>query len=197
MICITTALFCYSLNFLVTPVQISSSEPNEFDSLMFELERANEDLNSKEYTIECIKKGIESSNNIFRREIDALHSARSKLKEENRSFRDQLELKENNEISPPLPPMNDSSQIISAGGAKMVSLPTTTPILASSLLSPIIIYSILTLLLIAIIWLVVGKRLWNLWKKSNTDYSPNRNYFLSSPDISEVGLYDRRSKVRK
>src|SRR5207248_6413797 len=81
--------------------------------------------------------------------------------------RDQLELKENNEISPPLPPMNDSSQIISAGGAEMVSLPATAPIIASSLLSPIIIYSILTLLLIAIIWLVVGKKLWNIWKKSD------------------------------
>src|SRR6266496_4854084 len=113
-----------------------------------------------------MEKGIESSNSIFRREIDALYSARSKLREENRSFRDQLELKKNNEISPPLPPMNDSSpKIISAGSAKTVSLPTTAPILASSLMSPIIIYSILTLLLIAIIWLVVGKRLWNLWKK--------------------------------
>ena len=114
-----------------------------------------------------MEKRIESSNSIFRREIDALHSARSKLREENRSFRDQLELKENNEISPPLPPMNDSSQIISAGSTEMISLPTTAPILASSLLSPIIIYPILTLLLIAIIWLVVGKKLWNLWKKSD------------------------------
>src|SRR4051794_34139946 len=99
-----------------------------------------------------MKKGIESSNSIFKREIDALHSARSKLREENRSFRDQLELKENNEIFPPLLPMNDSSQIISAGSVKMVSLPTTAPILVSSLLLPIIIYPILILLLIAIIW---------------------------------------------
>src|SRR5437764_12103239 len=122
-----------------------------------------------------MEKGIESSNSIFRREIDALYSARSKLREENRSFRDQLELKENNEIPPPLPPMNDSSpKIISAGGAETVSLPTTAPIIASSLLSPIIIYSILTLLLIAIIWLVVRKKIWNMWKKSNTDYSPTR-----------------------
>ena len=137
------------------PAQINLSEPKEIDSLRLELERVKEDRNSKEYTIECMEKGIESSNSIFRREIDALYSARSKLREENRSFRDQLELKENNEISPPLPPMNDSSQIISAGGAEMVSLPTTAPILASSLMSPIIIYSILTLLLIAIIWYVV------------------------------------------
>ena len=171
------------------PAQINSSEPKEVDSLRLELERAKKDLNSKEYTIECMEKGIESSNSIFRWEIDALYSARSKLREENRSFRNQLELKENNEISPPLPPMNDSSQIISAGGAETVSLPTTTPILASCLISPIIIYSILTLLLIAIIWLVVGKKIWNMWKKSNTDYSPNQNYFLSSPGISEARLY--------
>ena len=45
------------------------------------------------------------------------------------------------------------------GDAEAVPLPATVPIIASSLLSPIIIYSILTLLLIAIIWLVVGKRL--------------------------------------
>src|SRR6266496_6847493 len=103
-----------------------------------------------------MKKRIEFSNNIFKWEIDALHSARSKLREENRSFRNQLELKENNVISPPLSPMNDSSpKIISAGGAETVSLPTTAPILASSLMSLIIIYSILTLLLIAIIWFMV------------------------------------------
>src|SRR3954451_24222015 len=95
-------------------------------------------------------KGIESSNSIFKQEIDALHSARLKLREENRSLRDQLELKENNKIFPPLPSMNDSSQIISAGSAEIVSLPRTAPILVSSLLSPIIIYPILTLLLIAI-----------------------------------------------
>src|SRR5438046_5166996 len=107
-----------------------------------------------------MEKGIESSNSIFRREIDALYSARSKLREENRSFRDQLELKENNEIPPPLSPMNDlSPKIISAGGVEMVSLPTTAPILASSLMSLIIIYSIFTLLLIAIIWYVVSKKL--------------------------------------
>ena len=28
-----------------------------------------------------------------------------------------------------------------------------------------------------------------MWKKSNTDYSPNWNYFLSSSGISETGLY--------
>ncbi|CAB5351841.1 unnamed protein product [Rhizophagus irregularis] len=80
------------------PVQISSSDPKEINSLRLELEQVKEDRNSKEYTIECMENGIESSNSIFRREIDALYSARSKLREENRSFRDQLELKENNEI---------------------------------------------------------------------------------------------------
>src|SRR5436305_12357431 len=98
---------------LEEPVQINSSEmndPKEIDSLRLELERVKENRNSKEYTIECMEKGIESLNSIFRREIDALYSARSKLREENSPFRDQLELKENNEIPSPLPPINDSSQ---------------------------------------------------------------------------------------
>jgi len=133
-------------------VQINSSGPKEIDSLRLELERVKEDFNSKRHEIECMEKGIESSNSIFRQEIDALHSARSKLREENRSFRDQLELKENNEIPPLFPPMNDSSsKIISAGDAEAVSLPATTPIITSSLISPMLIYSILVLLLIAII----------------------------------------------
>jgi myosin heavy subunit len=143
------------------PVQISSSDPKEIDSLRLELEQVKEDRNSKEYTIECMEKGIESSNSIFRREIDALYSARSKLREENRSFRDQLELKENNEIPSPPPPMNDSSQIISVGGAETVSLPSAIPIVASSLMSPLIIYSILIFLLIAIMYFVFGKKIWN------------------------------------
>ncbi|CAB4390579.1 unnamed protein product [Rhizophagus irregularis] len=97
------------------PAQISSSE---IESLRLELEHAKEDRNSKEYTIECMEKGIESSNNIFKREIDALYSARSKLREENRAFKDQLALKK-----------NTSSQIISSekiplesGGAEAVPL---------------------------------------------------------------------------
>src|SRR5881409_2143678 len=40
------------------PVQINSSDPKEIDFLRLELERANEDLSSKEYTIECMEKGI-------------------------------------------------------------------------------------------------------------------------------------------
>ncbi|CAB4384265.1 unnamed protein product [Rhizophagus irregularis] len=196
--------------------QISSSDPKEIDSLRLELERAKEDLNSKEYTIECMEKGIESSNSIFRREIDTLYSARSKLREENMSFRDQLELKEkprgasHNEVDPLPPPMNNSLQLgpkgilstldptISVGGTEAVPLLATTPIIVSSasLISPMVMYSILALLLIAVIWFVVRK-CWNSWKKSNTEYPPNRNYFLSSPGISEAGLYDRRPEDRR
>ncbi|CAB4394135.1 unnamed protein product [Rhizophagus irregularis] len=144
-------------------------ELEEIDSLRLELERAKEDLNSKEYTIECMEKGIESSNSIFRQEIDALYSARSKLREENMSFRDQLELKEkprgasHNEVDPLPPPMNNSLQLgpkgilptldptISVGGAEAVPLLATIPIIASSasLISPMVMYSILALLLIA------------------------------------------------
>ncbi|EXX68817.1 hypothetical protein RirG_101670 [Rhizophagus irregularis DAOM 197198w] len=141
------------------PAQISSSE---IESLRLELEHAKEDRNSKEYTIECMEKGIESSNNIFKREIDALYSARSKLREENRAFKDQLALKK-----------NTSSQIISSegiplesGGAEVVPLSqeiplaSAIPVVASSLMSPMITYSMLALLLIVVIWLVVRKW-WN------------------------------------
>ena len=168
------------------PAQISSSGSKEIDSLRLELERVEEDLNSKRYEIECMEKGIEATHEITSRELDALFLARSKLMEKNAHLQELLS-KKNNEVDTPPPLMNNSSQpsttlnppsqIISVGGAEAISLPATAPIIASSLLSPIIIYSILTLLLIAIIWLVVGKKLWNLWKKSNTDYSPNRNYF--------------------
>ncbi|PKK59222.1 hypothetical protein RhiirC2_795137 [Rhizophagus irregularis] len=42
------------------------------DSPRLELEQARDDLSSKKYELECMEKGIESSNNIFKREIDAL-----------------------------------------------------------------------------------------------------------------------------
>ncbi|CAB4393925.1 unnamed protein product [Rhizophagus irregularis] len=176
------------------PAQISSSDPKEIDSLRLELERAKEDLNSKEYTIECMEKGIEATHEITSQKIDALYSARSNLMEENRSLRDQLVSKK-----------NTSSQIISSegiplelGGVEAVPLsqeiplaPVIVPAVTSSLMSPMVTYFILALLLIVVIWLVVRK-CWNSWKKSNTEYPPNRNYFLSSPGISEAGLYDRR-----
>src|SRR6266540_2721858 len=60
-----------------------------------------------------------------------------------------------------------------SGGAETVlssqaiPLAQVIPIITNSLMSPMLIYSILTLLLIAIIWFVVRKKLWNLWKKSN------------------------------
>ncbi|CAB4389730.1 unnamed protein product [Rhizophagus irregularis] len=174
------------------PAQISSSE---IESFRLELEHTKEDRNSKEYTIECMEKGIE---------------------EENRSFKDQLALKKkprgasHNEVDPLPPPMNNSLQLspkgilptfdptISVGGAEAVPLLVTTPIIASSasLISPIVMYSILALLLIAVIWFKVRK-CWNSWKKSNTEYPPNRNYFLSSPGISEAGLYDRRPEDQR
>ncbi|PKK58842.1 hypothetical protein RhiirC2_795685 [Rhizophagus irregularis] len=132
------------------------------------------------------------------------------------SFRDQLELKEkprgasHNEVDPLPPPINNSLQLgpkgilptldptISVGGAEAVPLLATTPIIASSasLISPMVMYSILALLLIAVIWFVVRK-CWNSWKKSNTEYPPNQNYFLSSPGISEAGLYDQRLEDRR
>ncbi|RGB33326.1 hypothetical protein C1646_761855 [Rhizophagus diaphanus] len=144
------------------PAQISSSNPKEINSLRLELEQVKEDRNLKEYTIECMEKEIESSNSIFRQEIDALYSARTKLREENRAFKDQLALKK-----------NTSSQIISSegiplelGGAEAVPLSQeillapAIPVVASSLMSLMITYSMLALLLIVVIWLVVRKW-WN------------------------------------
>jgi len=46
----------------------------EINFLRLELEQVNEDFSSKKYTIECMKKGIESSNSIFKWEIDILSS---------------------------------------------------------------------------------------------------------------------------
>ena len=70
-----------------------------------------------------------------------------------------------------------------SGGAEIVPLsqemplaPVTVPAVTSSLMSPMVLYSILAFLLIVIIWFVVRKY-WNSSKKSNTEYSPNRNYF--------------------
>src|SRR6266496_2989835 len=53
------------------PAQISSSE---IESLRLELERANEDLNSKKHEIECMEKGKESSDSMYKREMDILSS---------------------------------------------------------------------------------------------------------------------------
>src|SRR2546423_3333965 len=47
--------------------------------------------------------------------------------------------------------------------AQAIPLAPVIPIVADSLMSPMLIYSILTLLLIAIIWFVVGKKIWNSW----------------------------------
>ena len=59
-----------------------------------------------------------------------------------------------------------------SGGAETVLSSQAIPlapailIVADSLLSPMLIYSILTLLLIAIIWFVVRKKIWNSWSGS-------------------------------
>ena len=57
--------------------------------------------------------------------------------------------------------------ILKEAGIEVVSLPASASIIASFLMLPLITYTILTLLLIAIIWIVVGKKIWNIWKKSD------------------------------
>ncbi|RIA81315.1 hypothetical protein C1645_744610 [Glomus cerebriforme] len=159
------------------PAQINLSDPKEIDSLRLELERANEDLNSKKYEIECMEKGIKVTHEITRREVDALYSARSKLMEKNAHLQELLSKKEprgasHNEVDTPPPPMNDSlqlgpegipstlnppSQIISVGGAEAVPLLATAPIITNFSMSPMLIYSILTLVLITIICFMARK----------------------------------------
>ncbi|CAG8650884.1 14760_t:CDS:2, partial [Gigaspora rosea] len=112
-----------------------------YDSLRLELERVKEDLNSKEYTIECIEKGIEATHKITSQEIDTLASARLNLIKENSHLREIIS-KKDNEITDlsnlPPPSMNDLSQldpegtlstlnplsqIIPVGGAEVVPSP--------------------------------------------------------------------------
>ena len=259
---------------------------SEMDSLRLELEQAKDDFSSKEYELECLEKGVEANDNIYKRALDSLSLARLNLTEENSRLREIISKKDNEvaDLSNPSPsPMDDSSQklpgwvsddlrplvyergledkvmeldksfarenILEAlqellprdemvlrsqtdtlpyqsvhsrpahsekfilregvakqlGGAEAVSSAQIMPLagpsgttpaitdIANSLMSPLISYTILTLFLFAIIW-IVGKKIWNSWKKNNTEYSPNRNYFLSSPGISEAGLYDQRSE---
>jgi predicted nucleic acid-binding Zn-ribbon protein len=89
----------------------SSAQMNlsEMDSLRLELERAKADLFSKKYELECVEKGIEAKDIIYKRVLDDLSSARLKLSEKDRLLRE-LELKKNNEVDHTLPPMNDLSQ---------------------------------------------------------------------------------------
>ena len=91
------------------PAQINSFKPKEIDSLRLELEQVKEDFNSKKHEIECMEKGIEATHEITSRERDALSSARLNLIEENSRLRE-LVSKKDNEVDPPSPPMNNSSQ---------------------------------------------------------------------------------------
>ena len=55
--------------------ELAQINTSVMDSLRLELERANEDLNSKNYEIECMEKGIEVTHEITSQERDALSSA--------------------------------------------------------------------------------------------------------------------------
>ena len=54
-----------------------------------------------------MKKRIKSSDSIYKWELDIRSSKRSKLMKENRSLKDQLALKKDNEVDSPFPPIND------------------------------------------------------------------------------------------
>ena len=54
--------------------QINSSKLKEIDSLKLELKQVNENLNSKNYKIKCMEKGIKATYEIISWEKDALSS---------------------------------------------------------------------------------------------------------------------------
>src|SRR6266498_5716298 len=110
-----------------------------------------------------MEKRIKATDIIYKWELDSLSSARLNLLEKNAHLQELLSKKEprgasHNEVDTLPPPMNNSSciapssqpsalnpssQIISVGSAEAVPLPATVPIITSSLISPILIYSIL------------------------------------------------------
>jgi chromosome segregation ATPase len=65
------------------------------DSLKLELERANEDLNSKNHEIECMEKGMKATHEITSREIDNLRKERLNSMEENSRLREIISKKDN------------------------------------------------------------------------------------------------------
>ena len=58
--------------------------------------------------------------------------------------------------------MVPSAQVMPLAGPSGIT--PAIPVVANSLMSPLISYTILTLFLLAIIW-IVGKKVWNSWKK--------------------------------
>ncbi|CAG8733374.1 11382_t:CDS:2 [Dentiscutata erythropus] len=190
-----------------------------YDSLRLELERVKEDLNSKEYTIECIEKGIEATHRITSQGIDTLSSARLNLIKEISHLREIISKKDNEiaDLSNPSPPsmndssqldpegtlstLNPSSQIIPVGGAEVVPSPQVMPLIpaipvvASSLMIPMIAYSILILFLIAVIWFVFGKKIWDSWKKSDRYIQTNELHLRAYPRPGcMIGVRKRASR---
>jgi predicted nucleic acid-binding Zn-ribbon protein len=160
---------------------------SELDSLRLELEREKEDLNSKNYELDAEVGRKNSEINSLRAKVNELEKEAgnllcnyglvSCLRSRVRDLEDQLEQQisrpsssgheQNQQVRPHKVLAGRDNQYQSVtpkeGGAEVVSLPASAPIIASSLMSPLITYTILTLLLIAIIWIVVGKKIWNIW----------------------------------
>ena len=88
-----------------------------------------------------------------------------------------------------------------SGGAEMVlssqaiPLAPAIPIVANSLMSPMLIYSILTLLLIAIIWFVVRKKIWNSWSGSFWDRAKPKEKSDRYIQTSDLHLRHIRGRV--
>ncbi|CAG8752321.1 9186_t:CDS:2, partial [Racocetra persica] len=108
---------------------------SEIDSLRLELRWVKEDLNSKKHEIEYIEKRIETTDIIYKQELDRLYSAQSNLMEENSHLR-VLVLKKDNEIvserlaeyEPPL--TNDTKERVSKQVPKEPQLSVLNPLLS-------------------------------------------------------------------
>ena len=60
--------------------------------------------------------------------------------------------------------------------AQAMPLAPAIPVIASSSISPMVAYSILALLLIAVIWFAVGKKIWNSWSTNPREKFINREH---------------------
>src|SRR5437764_12178850 len=68
---------------------------SEMDSLRLELEQAKDDFSSKEYELECIEKGAEPKDNIYKQALDSLSSTQLNLTEQNSHLCEIISKKDN------------------------------------------------------------------------------------------------------
>ncbi|GBC01020.1 hypothetical protein RclHR1_04030015 [Rhizophagus clarus] len=179
---------------------LTQTNPKVIDSLRLELERVKGDLNSKEYTIEywvndnlkplVYKLGFE--NKVM--ELDK-RFARENILEDLQELLPQNEMVLKSGV-----PTETISQVESLPNQFVHSRPTNSEkyILkeegvkqlggaeAGSLISPLITYSFLTLLLIAIIWFIV-KKIQNWWSAKSKEKGryPTHKKYINREEVSD------------